>query len=157
VFYSTLTLRFDPSSSRFEDAPLDEFAKSREILSVREHFFVHGEVPHLLLCISWRMPTAGSARPPKPHEDWKALLRTAEQQERFDRLRRWRNETAKSEGKPAYAILTNRMAAEIAVLSSPTLAGLRDVPNLGPARVKKYGRPILEVLGAPLPAEPADG
>ena len=150
MFYSTLTLRFDPSSSTFDDRALSEFLKTREVLSVREHFFVHGELPHLLLCISWRMPPAGSARPPKPNEDWKELLRNPEQQERFDRLRRWRNETAKAEGKPAYAILTNRIAAEVAVLPAPSLTALREVQNLGPARVKRYGAAILELLGAPV-------
>jgi ATP-dependent DNA helicase RecQ len=141
-------------SSRFDDGALEEFAKSREILSVREHFFVHGEIPHLLLCISWRMPPAGSARPPTASEDWKGLLTTPEQKERFDRLRRWRNETAKKEGKPAYAILTNRMAAEVAVLPSPTVAALGHVPNLGPAKLERYGRRILETLGV---VEAADG
>jgi len=61
LFYSTLTLRFDPVPSAFDDGPLALFSKSREILSVREHFFVQGEIPHLLLCITWRMPPAGSA------------------------------------------------------------------------------------------------
>ena len=126
MFYSTLTLRYDPGSSAFDDAPLAEFSRSREILSVREHFFVQGELPHLLLCISWRMPPAGTARSP----------------------------TAKQEGKPAYAILTNRMAAEVAVLPSPTLSALGKVSNLGPARVTKYGAAILEVLGV---VESADG
>ena len=62
MFYSTLTLRFDPASGSFDDARFDEFAKSKELLSVKEHFFEHGGLPHLLLCVSWRMPPAGSAR-----------------------------------------------------------------------------------------------
>jgi superfamily II DNA helicase RecQ len=147
VFYSTLTLRFDPETSRFDDAPLDEFAKSREVLSVKDHFFIHGGLPHILLCVSWRMPPAGAARKPKSGEDWKGLLDTPEKQDRFDRLRRWRNETAKKEGKPAYAILTNRLAAEVAVLPSPSLTTLGTVDQFGPAKVEKYGRTILEVLG----------
>lgn len=147
MFYSTLTLRFDHEASRFDDAPLDEFTKSKEILGVKDHFFVHGGLPHLLLCISWRMTPAGSARKPKPGEDWKGLLTTPEQQDRFDRLRRWRNETAKKEGKPAYAILTNRMAAEVAALPSPNLAALATIDQFGPARVERYGKPIIEILG----------
>lgn len=111
MFYSTLTLRFDPVRGGFDDQPLDEFSRSRELLSVKDHFFEQGGLPHLLLCISWRMPPAGSARKPKPEEDWKALLTTPEQHDSFDRLRRWRNETAKQEGKPAYAIFTNRQIA----------------------------------------------
>ena len=154
MFYSTLTLRFDPGSSSFDDAALALFSKSREILSVREHFFVQGEIPHLLLCITWRMPPAGAARSPTAKEDWKGLLTTPELEERFDRIRKWRNETAKKEGKPAYAILTNRMAAEAATLPAPTLSALGRIANVGPARVERYGSSILEVLGV---TEPRDG
>ncbi len=147
MFYSTLTLRYDPEQNGFDDRPLDEFCRSRELLSVKDHFFEQGGIPHLLLCISWRMPPAGSARKPKQGEEWRNLLTTPEHQESFDRLRRWRNDLAKQEGKPAYAIFTNRQLAEIAVLPSPSLAGLSEVDGVGPARVDRYGRGVLEVLG----------
>jgi hypothetical protein len=89
LFYSTLTLRFDPASGSFDDARFDEFAKSKELLGVKEHFFTHGGLPHLLLCVSWRMPPAGSARKVATDDEaWKGLLTTPEAQERFDRLRR---------------------------------------------------------------------
>ena len=146
LFYSTLTLRYDPGSSAFDDAPLAEFSKSREILSVREHFFVQGELPHLLLCISWRMPPAGAARTPTAKEDWKGLLSTPEMEEQFDRLRKWRNETAKQEGKPAYAILTNRMAAEVAVLA---LAAFIRSPGASDAELaRQVGRQSGVTVGA---------
>ena len=156
MFFSTVTLRFAPDTGSFDDASFDEFSKGKEVLSVREHFFEHGGLPHLLLCVSWRMTEAGSARKPKPSEDWKQALRTPEHQDRFDRVRRWRNETAKKEGLPAYAILTNRQAAEVAVLPAPTLGSLQTVDGLGPARAEKWGRSILGALGAEVP-EPADG
>ena len=147
MFYSTLTLRFDPARGGFDDQPLDDFSRSKELLSVKDHFFEQGGLPHLLLCISWRMPPAGSARQPKPEEDWKTLLSTPEHHDAFDRLRRWRNEAAKKEGKPAYAIFTNRQIAEIAVLPSPSLAAISELGGVGPARVDRYGRTALEVLG----------
>jgi len=82
LFFSTVTLRFDPDRGLFDDAPLDEFARSKEVLAVRDHFFTHGGLPHLLLCVSWRMPPSGSARRAKPDEDWRSVLATPEQQDR---------------------------------------------------------------------------
>ena len=114
---------------------------------MKEHFFVHAGLPHLLLCVSWRMPPAGSARKPEGGEEWRGLLTTPEASERFDRLRRWRNERAKKDGIPAYAILTNRALAEVAAIPTPSLAAFAGVEGFGPARVEKYGRDMLEVLG----------
>ena len=147
MFYSTITLRFDPDRAGFDDQPLDDFSRSTELLSGKDHVFEQGGLPHLLLCISWRMPPAGSARKPKAEEDWKGLLTTPEHHDSFDRLRRWRNESAKKEGKPAYAIFTNRQIAEIAVLPSPSLTAVSELNGIGPARVDRYGRTVLEVLG----------
>ena len=151
MFFSTVTLRFDPASGSFDDARFDEFAKSKELLAVKDHFFVHAGLPHLLLCVSWRMPPAGSARKPDGDEEWRGLLTTPEAQERFDRLRRWRNERAKKDGIPAYAILTNRSLAEVAAIPTPSLAAFAAVEGFGPARAEKYGRDMLEVLGKAVP------
>jgi ATP-dependent DNA helicase RecQ len=151
MFYSTLTLRFDPASGSFDDARLDDFAKSKELLAVKEHFFEHAGLPHLLLCVSWRMPPAGTARKAATDDEaWKGLLTTPEAQERFDRLRRWRNERAKKDGIPAYAILTNRSLAEVAAIPTPSLAAFGAVEGFGPARVERYGRDMMEVLGVPV-------
>ena len=147
MFFSTVTLRFDPASGSFDDGRFDEFSKSKELLAVKEHFFVHGGLPHLLLCVSWRMPPAGSVRKPEGGEEWRGLLTTPEASERFDRLRRWRNERAKKDGIPAYAILTNRALAEAAAIPTPSLAAFAGVEGFGPARVERYGRDMLEVLG----------
>jgi len=52
MFFSTITLRYDPNCGRIDDKAFQEFAKNKEILSVREHFFVYRELPHLALCVS---------------------------------------------------------------------------------------------------------
>jgi ATP-dependent DNA helicase RecQ len=98
------------------------------------------------------MPPAGSARKAGADDEaWRGLLTTPEAQERFDRLRRWRNERAKKDGIPAYAILTNRSLAEVAAIPTPALAAFAAVEGFGPARVERYGRDMLEVLGRAVP------
>ena len=74
MFFPTVTLRFHPASGSFDDGRFDEFAKSKELLAVKEHFFVHAGLPHLLLCVSWRMPPAGAARKPEGGEEWRVRI-----------------------------------------------------------------------------------
>jgi len=40
-----LTLRFDPSSESFDDGPLQEFLKAKEVHAIREYFFVRNGLP----------------------------------------------------------------------------------------------------------------
>ena len=44
-----VTLRFDPLLEAFDDAPLQELLKAREVFSIRNHFFVWDEVPPYLV------------------------------------------------------------------------------------------------------------
>ena len=40
-----VTLRFDSLLEAFDDGPLQEFLKAREVFAIRDHFFVRNEVP----------------------------------------------------------------------------------------------------------------
>ena len=44
-----VTLRFDPLLEAFDDSPLQELLKAREVFSLRGHFFVRNEVPVYLV------------------------------------------------------------------------------------------------------------
>jgi len=39
------TLKFDSLTGTFDDGPLQEFLTHKEVLSLREHFFVKDEIP----------------------------------------------------------------------------------------------------------------
>jgi superfamily II DNA helicase RecQ len=49
---------------------------------------------------------------------------------------------------PAYVIAHDSTLAAIAAARPTTLAGLRRVKGMGPAKLEKYGDGILEVLAA---------
>ena len=51
-----LTLRFDPASEAFDDGPLQEFLKAKEVHEVREHFFVRDGVPYLAVLVTYGLP-----------------------------------------------------------------------------------------------------
>ena len=65
----------------------------------------------------------------------------------FAALREWRVTTARSEGNAAFVVAHDSVLAAIAETRPQTLAGLRRVKGMGPAKLEKYGDGILEVLG----------
>jgi ATP-dependent DNA helicase RecQ len=65
---------------------------------------------------------------------------------RWDRLRAWRTETAKSDGVPAYVIFHDATLAEIARNAPDTLDGLRTIPGMGTRKLDRFGVELLQVV-----------
>jgi DNA helicase-2/ATP-dependent DNA helicase PcrA len=65
---------------------------------------------------------------------------------RFEALRTWRAERAKDDGVPAYVIAHDTTLADIAQARPGSIAELRRVKGMGPARLQRYGPEILAVL-----------
>ena len=66
----------------------------------------------------------------------------------FVALREWRTRRAREEAMPPYVIAHDATLAAIAEARPRTLAGLRRVKGMGPAKIEKYGEEILAVLEA---------
>jgi superfamily II DNA helicase RecQ len=60
------------------------------------------------------------------------------------RLRSFRHEEARREALPAYCILSNKTLEAIARRRPLDLGALAVLPGIGPAKLEKYGRAILE-------------
>lgn len=69
-----------------------------------------------------------------------------EETTRMDALKRLRSRLAKDEEVPAYVIFPDRALREIARANPRTLAQLAQVRGVGPARLEKFGRAVLETL-----------
>ncbi len=65
---------------------------------------------------------------------------------RMDALRLLRSQLAKEEDVPAYVIFPDRALREIARANPESFAQLAQVHGVGPARLEKYGRKVLETL-----------
>ncbi len=63
-------------------------------------------------------------------------------------LKKWRLERAKSDEIPAYVVFHNSTLAEIAERRPQTIAELASVPGVGPAKLERYGRELLEALAS---------
>lgn len=71
---------------------------------------------------------------------------TSEESERFDALKSMRGKLAKDEEVPAYVIFPDRALRGIAKANPESLAQLATVSGVGPARLDRYGRDVLETL-----------
>ncbi len=78
------------------------------------------------------------ARPPRAGSEEDPL---------FAALREWRTGRAREEAMPPYVIAHDATLAAIAEAQPRTLAALRRVKGMGPAKLEKYGDEILEVVG----------
>jgi len=54
-----VTLRYQESVEGFVEEALTQATAGREVLEVREHFFVYGNVPHLTLVLLTQPPETG--------------------------------------------------------------------------------------------------
>ena len=148
-----ITLHPDPDSGRFDDAELQDFLEGRELLSISEHFFVHEGRPTLVLLLTSRpAPTPRVERPVRdaPRADPAAEL-SDEERPVYEALRRWRNERAKRDGRPAYIYLSNGQLADLARLRPATLDALQQIPGIGPGKAGDFGTEILALLEAQPP------
>ena len=138
------TLKFHAATERFDDREFQEFIKDKDVLSVREHFFLNQTVPYLVLIVTY-LPGTDKLPSQKKKEKWRESL-TNEQIPIFDALRKWRAERAKQDGVPPYVICTNQEFADMVVGCPDSVAGLAKIHGFGKARIEKYGKELLAVL-----------
>ena len=105
-----LTLRFDPALEAFDDGPLQEFLKAREVHAIREHFFVRDGAPYLAVLVTYGLrPVAAPAEPAAKGRDasWRSQVSEADLP-LFNALRDWRAERAKRDGvRPTWSAPTS--------------------------------------------------
>ncbi len=63
-------------------------------------------------------------------------------------LKRWRRERSKADEIPAYVVFHNSTLAEIAARQPRTIKELASVPGVGPAKLERYGRDVLDALAS---------
>ena len=149
-----ITLRFAPSLGGFDDRPLADFVRDKQVLAVREHFFTVHDLPHIACLVTYQdaltaqsdAHTDAPAGAPGPRRtkrpDPTADLDEAERV-LFGTLREWRNARARKEGVPAYVILTNRELVNVVRTRPQTPSALASLDGIGPGKVQRYGAEVL--------------
>jgi len=165
------TFRYSATLGGFDETPLEEFARDKEVLAFREHFFTVNEVPHLLCVLTWqdalvspedlqaarevprRWIPPGRERGgnrPDPAEGLSEPERAL-----FNTLRDWRSRKAHEEGVPPYLIFTNRELVSVVRRRPESPTALSNLAGIGAGKVNRYGGEVLAFLrGAPEPVLP---
>jgi DNA helicase-2/ATP-dependent DNA helicase PcrA len=78
----------------------------------------------------------------------------AEDQPVLEALRDWRRDRARADGMPAYVVAHDATLLAIAEDRPQTLAALRRVKGMGPAKLESYGEEILAVVASARPRLP---
>lgn len=137
------TLRFNGLLDAFDDAPLRDFIKDKEVIAVRDHFFLRQDQPYLVVIVNYTLkpiPTeAATARPAnqktkQKDESWREYVAEADVP-LFNALRDWRMARSKREGLPPYVICTNRHLAALIAARPQTMAQLGEIEGFGKANV----------------------
>ena len=96
-----ITLRYQEGTQRFPEGALRQAIAGREVLEAREHFFNHGDAPHLaLVLILGDGPSSGDDGfwPRDPNTPNPEELVPVERRPIYRDLKRWRNDRAKADG-----------------------------------------------------------
>lgn len=89
-------------------------------------------------------PTA-SRKGGRQRIDYKEVLPPA-QFKVFARLRELRKALAERDGVPLYSVFTNDQLVAMVQMPTTTLAQMQTISGVGPARIEKHGKAMLEVL-----------
>ena len=148
-----VTLRFDPVLEAFDDSPLQELLKGREVFTIRDHFFVRKGVPYLTVVVTCGLkPPVEQPQPSEKgkgrEESWRTLVSAADLP-LFNTLREWRAERARREGIPPYIIFTNKQLAAMIRLRPGSLSALGTIDGIGKAKLQNYGQELLALLARP--------
>lgn len=148
-----LTLSFDEDLERFDDTAMQVFLADKELVALKDHFFVYDGRPYMSVVLTYRSSVRSAASNNATQADtkraqretWRELLEPGDLPV-FNTLREWRGERAKAEGVPRYVICTNRQLAEVVRRRPHTAKELAEIDGFGRAKVRKYGPEMLAYL-----------
>jgi superfamily II DNA helicase RecQ len=151
------SLRWMPEGG-FDDTELALFMETHEVLSVYEHMVYPDGVPTWAVMVSYRPSVRAPASKAPPVEREAALDVPEADRLLFERLRHWRNDRARRDGRPTYVVFRNNQLADIARVRPSSMAQLGALAGVGEAKCRDYGAEVLALLAEePLeaPAVPA--
>ena len=153
MLVKVFNLRLDSETMQYDDSVLVQFARENEVTSMKSQFFFYQEEPIWSVIVTYKNKRAISAlqqaKPldkPRQGEKLPKPKIAQEQEEAYQRLRLWRNETARSMGHPPSNLLNNRQLMDIVLLNPRSISQLTKVHGIGAYKSSTYGREILALL-----------
>jgi len=126
---------------------INAFLSSHRILTLDRQLVSDGAGSFWALCVSYLEPGRTSTRQERRSKvDYREVL-PPDEFEVFAHLRRKRKELAEKDGVPPYHVFTNEQLAAIVQQRIRSPKKLGSLSGVGPARISKYGQPILDAFG----------
>ncbi len=140
-----VTIPYVDGTGGFDDRFLRDLVVKNEVSRIESQFFVKDGVPHWSFFCCYIPGGDVEIKRDKSRQDWREIIRK-EDWPLFNRFRDWRKELAHKHGIPPFLVLTNRQLAEIMERKCSTLSALSEIDGIGPRRIEKYGKAVLEIL-----------
>ncbi len=127
---------------------VNKFIRGHKVVDIDKQFYVSSDnVGHWSLCVTYLFAAnhqpQGSSFEKREKIDYKEVL-SAEDFEKFTKLRVIRKKLATDDAVPAYAVFTDSELAQIAQLPSIEASLLKRITGIGDKRIAKYGNLICE-------------
>lgn len=126
---------------------VNKFIRGHKVIDIDKQFYVSSDnVGHWSLCITYLLISAQQQNGQferREKIDYKEVL-SAEDFEKFTKLRLIRKQLATDDAIPAYAVFTDSELAQIAQLPSIETKLLKQITGIGDKRIAKYGALICE-------------
>ncbi|RLC21736.1 MAG: HRDC domain protein [Deltaproteobacteria bacterium] len=145
------TLRFSEVLQGFDDEDVRKFMADKEIISVRDQFFIRNNIPYWSVMLEYNpvsedKPLHKKRKSDKERKEEYRELLTDNSMPLFNYLREWRNERAKKGGLAPFVLFTNRQLAEIADKAPESLDKLATIEGVGKAKLENYGKEVLGIV-----------
>ncbi len=103
-----------------------------------------------MLSLRTEPPAAASRRDRVVRAPAAGLVLPADAASRFEVLRAWRSDTARTQSVPAYVIFHDSTLRDIALKCPEDLDALARISGVGAGKLERYGHALLEALSAPV-------
>ncbi len=156
MLVKVFNLHMDLESMQYDDSVLVQFASEHDVVSMKTQFFYFQEEPIWSVIVTYRNQYRLSAlqKSRKVRKTYRNIGRkevdsgtvTLFNQQAFEALRLWRNETARQIGHPASNVFTNRQLEEIVNLNPTSINELTKIIGIGKYKSTTYGNELLALL-----------
>lgn len=135
---------FHPNAAQDE---LNGFIASHRIVALEKQFVPDGVASSWAVCVAYLEGNAATAPSGRGGRvDYRQVLSESDFVV-YAELRALRKSIAEHDGLPAYALFTNEQLAEMVTRRATSEAALGEISGIGKARLEKYGREFIGVLG----------
>lgn len=137
----------------FNTSELDDFVENVKILNIWEHMLIDQNIWAILIRYeeTQYIPTHHISKQSKEKSSQSSQSSqfeslTAEEQDRFNRLKQWRKAQVQDSSRPAYSVLNDSVLCDISKKNPQTMSELKSIRGMGESKLSQYGEGLIKTL-----------